>query len=183
MGKPAMCFEEGERFFLDRVYGHAIELHRISTFWPAPLREVIGAKLGCAIRWRQSAEFSEDQSVVGTPLADKHGLYQILIITPRSAQHGLIVDWLCVHELGHLVYHHYWSGEAAFGSGETLEEYWADAFALGVLVLKSKALHADLWRVVERLRSRGHATLRRWDEVAFYAEVARILQLYSRESN
>lgn len=168
--------DEGSKF-RHRVYSDAIDCVLISRFWPAPLRDVIGAKIETSITWRQVPGWLAHQSVVGAPLVHGGHAYTVVVITPKGTEHGLIVDWLFVHELAHLVYKDYKFDKIRYGPCSAEPEYRANLFALAVLVVKDQVSHHDLWLVVEKFRSLGHQIFQDWAETDFLTEVARILRL------
>ena len=110
----------------------------ISVSWNTRLHEVVAARLGKAIWWRQDRRFKPCKGMVGSVGIQGAGGEIVHILTAALDHSSELVELAYVHEVAHVALEHYEGkyGKVSYGSIATLEEAEALAFALAFLVGK-----------------------------------------------
>jgi hypothetical protein len=172
MAEQSIGFSDEDKHVCDV----ALEDAWTSHFWRADIHQVVAARTGMPISWRQLTGQAAEESLAGAvQFGDGDDL--VVIRTAREDVHGLIVKWKYCHEVGHVALTHYQIGKYNYGTPQT--EHEADLYAMCCLLAYGEAVDDIYFAVVLRLQDSGDP-LFKWSRDEFRQQADEILSEWNK---
>ena len=122
--------EKQKRFSIDRL---CLDYRLTAKSCQMPLHEVVGARLGMQIWWKQCESYPGDEAFAACMVLPD-GVELVQIFTGMKSKYGLKVDWTYNHEVAHIALGHCEQKKLVYGPLTDPHEREASWFAFSALV-------------------------------------------------